>query len=131
MAGNRKRPAPGGRGQEDWNNGILERWVGESTAFPSIPTFQHSIIPSIRRKPPLVGGPFVFPPTTRHSPRRTEVFLNHESHQSHEFDPFPLAAQRACGDAGLTGRRWCGRLVRMMAADQADPGTDLRFGRRN
>jgi hypothetical protein len=52
----------------------LERWVGGSTAFPSIPTFQYSIIPLVRRRRPLVGGLFVFLPTTRHSPRRGVPF---------------------------------------------------------
>ena len=63
MAGNRKRPAIGGREQEDWNNGTMEYWNDGLGDRPPSPAFQYSIIPLVRRRHPLVGGLFVFPPT--------------------------------------------------------------------
>jgi hypothetical protein len=46
MAGDRKRPAIGGRGQEDWNNGAMEYWNDGLGDRPPSPVFQHSSIPS-------------------------------------------------------------------------------------
>ncbi len=46
MAASMKRPALGGRGQEDWNNGTMEYWNDGLGDRPPSPVFQHSSIPS-------------------------------------------------------------------------------------
>ena len=45
MAGDMKRPAIGGRGHKDWNNGTMEYWNDGLGDRPPSPVFQYSIGP--------------------------------------------------------------------------------------